>query len=85
MAVAVRSLLEASVSNLTDAHMMEGGSGSDDVHYFLDFTTAVLGVPAPEYDQYTTKIQAEYIHLPTNAYNQLRLKVSKLYSLLYTF
>ncbi|KAG7174376.1 uncharacterized protein LOC121859483 [Homarus americanus] len=77
LSAAVRSLLEASVSNLTEAHMMEGGSGSDDVHYFLDFTTAVLGAPAPEYDQYTTKIQAEYVHLPTTAYNQLRLKMLK--------
>ncbi|KAK7074027.1 hypothetical protein SK128_008050 [Halocaridina rubra] len=77
MAVAVRGLLEAAISNFTEAHIMEGGSGSDDVHYFLDFTMAVLGASSPEYEQYTTKIQAEYIHLPTNAYNQLRLKILK--------
>ncbi|XP_047498005.1 uncharacterized protein LOC125045019 [Penaeus chinensis] len=77
LATAVKSLLEASVSNLTEAHMMEGGSGADDVHYFLDFTMAVLGAPVVEYDQYTTKIQAEYIHLPTTAYNQLRVKILK--------
>lgn len=77
LATAVKSLLEASVSNLTEAHMMEGGSGADDVHYFLDFTMAVLGASVVEYDQYTTKIQAEYIHLPTTAYNQLRVKILK--------
>lgn len=75
IAGAVRSLLEASVNNLTEAHMVEGGAGTEDLHYFLDFTTAVLGSPAQEYQQYTTKIQAEYVHLPTAAYNQLRLKV----------
>ncbi|XP_068241413.1 uncharacterized protein [Palaemon carinicauda] len=74
---AVRSLLEAAVSNLTDAHMTEGASGDEDAHYFLDFTMAVLGGPPAEYEQYTTKIQAEYIHLPTTAYNQLRLKILK--------
>lgn len=80
MAGAVRALLEASVNSLTDAHMVEGGAGTDDVHYFLDFTTGVLGSPAQEYQQYTTKIQAEYAHLPTAAYNQLRLKVRSVYT-----
>lgn len=75
VAGAVRALLEASVNNLTEAHMVEGGAGTEDLHYFLDFTTGVLGCPSQEYQQYTTKIQAEYVHLPTASYNQLRLKV----------
>ncbi|XP_045127594.1 uncharacterized protein LOC123514062 isoform X2 [Portunus trituberculatus] len=77
VARAVRALLEASVNNLTDAHMTEGGVGTDDLHYFLDFTTGVLSCPSQEYQQYTTKIQAEYVHLPTASYNQLRLKMLK--------
>ncbi|KAK8391005.1 hypothetical protein O3P69_016982 [Scylla paramamosain] len=77
VARAVRALLEASVNNLTDAHMTEGGVGTEDLHYFLDFTTGVLGCPSQEYQQYTTKIQAEYVHLPTASYNQLRLKMLK--------
>ena len=85
MAGAVRALLEASVNNLTEAHMVEGGAGTDDLHYFLDFTTGVLGCPSQEYQQYTTKIQAEYVHLPTASYNQLRLKVRSLAILLRFF
>lgn len=77
VAGAVRSLLEASVNSLTEAHMVEGGAGTEDLHYFLDFTTGVLGSSAQEYQQYTTKIQAEYVHLPTVAFNQLRLKMLK--------
>ncbi|KAK4323544.1 hypothetical protein Pmani_005776 [Petrolisthes manimaculis] len=77
LATSVRTLLEAAVSNLTEAHMTQGGCGDQDTHYFLDFTTAVLGTSHQEYDHYTTKIQAEYIHLPTSAYTQLRLKMLK--------
>ncbi|XP_076040072.1 uncharacterized protein LOC143024783 [Oratosquilla oratoria] len=77
LAKSVETLLEASSTNLTEAHMTEGGSGSDDIHYFIDFTMSILGASQQEYDQYTTKIQAEYTHLATAAYNQLRAKILK--------
>ena len=54
--------------------------GTEDVHYFIDFTMGVLGSSPDDYKQYTVKIQAEYSHLSSASYAQLRLKVN-LYSL----
>ena len=59
--------------------MKEGGSGEEDIHYFLDFTMGVLGESNEDYKKYIDKIQLEYSHLSPEAYAQLRLKVRIFY------
>ena len=39
-------LIVASGSSSSDAHLTEGATGSDDLHYLIDFDMAFLADPA---------------------------------------
>ncbi len=73
-------LIEAAIANSTPVHLTEDAYGSDDLHYFLDFDTAVLGSSASDYADYAARMRDEYGFMSDHDYTQLRLKVNRLKS-----
>ena len=72
----VTRLIEAAIANSTPVHLTQDAYGSDDLHFFLDFDTAVLGSSASDYADYAARMRDEYGFMSDHDYTQLRLKVN---------
>lgn len=75
--------MECAALNSTPAHLTANDFGNEDVHYFLDFDSKILGSCDIEYADYVAKIREDYNFLPDNEYFSLRLKVRRKVFLLY--
>jgi len=75
----IADFIENTTTHCTEAHMNPGQCGSEDLHYFLDFDMAILGVDPAEYDEYRQQIRQEYNHLDDATYKHERAKVLRLF------
>ncbi|CAI4229241.1 unnamed protein product [Auanema sp. JU1783] len=75
----VAEMIVASGSSTTDAHLNAGQTGSDDLHYLIDFDMAFLADPEDKFQKNELAQRKEYAHLTGEEYAKQRLKVLKLF------
>ncbi|VDO96426.1 unnamed protein product [Heligmosomoides polygyrus] len=73
----VADLVVASGSYSTDAHLTQGVSGDEDVHYLIDFDMAFLGDNEEQFAEHEKAQRKEYSHLSDDEYRIQREKVSE--------
>ncbi|EGC32959.1 hypothetical protein DICPUDRAFT_92502 [Dictyostelium purpureum] len=59
----------------TKNHTSVQTNGDSDLDYFLDFDLSILGTDRETYDQYSTSIRNEYIHIPDHLFKEGRSKI----------
>ncbi|PIO55676.1 hypothetical protein TELCIR_22936, partial [Teladorsagia circumcincta] len=70
----VADLVVASGSYSTDAHLTEGVSGDEDVHYLIDFDMAFLGDSEEQFAEHEKAQRKEYSHMSDDEYRKQREK-----------
>ncbi|WKX96876.1 hypothetical protein Q1695_012935 [Nippostrongylus brasiliensis] len=75
----VADLVVASGSYSTDAHLTQGVSGDEDVHYLIDFDMAFLGDSEEQFAEHEKAQRMEYSHLSDEEYRKQREKVLRFF------